>query len=126
LDSNLRDRRARMPEPKSMSDQVIAAGKTVLATDVAQGVIGAVADKMEDAAKVVKEKAAEAGGRKPSSRKSTTTRKTGARKTGARKTGARKTGARKAGARKTGARKTGAQKASARTRSRTLKAGKRS
>jgi hypothetical protein len=87
-----------MPERKSVTNKVVGAGKKVLATDTAQGVIGAVADKMEeiavdkadDAAEIVKEKAARAGGRKPSSRRSATTRKTGARKATTRKTGARK------------------------------------
>ena len=113
-----------MPERKSVSNKVVGAGKRVLATDAAQGVIGAVADKMEeiavdkadDAAEIVKEKAAKAGGRGPSSRRPATTRKTGARKTGARKTSARKTSARKTGARKTGAR-AGSRKPRARTRS---------
>jgi hypothetical protein len=123
-----------MPERKSVTNKVVGAGKKVLATDAAQGVIGAVADKMEeiavdkadDAAEIVKEKAARAGGRKPSSRRSASTRKTGARKTGARKTGARKTGARKTAARKTSTRKTGARKTSARTGSRKPGARKRS
>ena len=113
-----------MPKRKGMTDTVVRAGKKVLATDAAQGVVGAVADKMEeiavdkadDAAEVVKEKAAKAGGRRPNSRRSATTRKTGARKTGARKTGARKTTTRKTGARKTRAR-TGSRKPRARKRS---------
>jgi DNA topoisomerase-1 len=113
-----------MPERKSVTNKVVGAGKRVLATDAAQGVIGAVADKMEeiavdkadDAAEIVKEKAAKAGGRRPSSRRSAPTRKTGARKTGARKAGARKTTARKTGARKTSAR-TGSKKQRARKRS---------
>src|SRR5678816_3215826 len=107
-----------MPQRKSVTNKVVGAGKKVLATDAAQGVIGAVADKMEeiavdkayDAAEIVKEKAAKAGGRRPSSRRPATTRKTGARKTGARKTGARKTTVRKTTARKTTARKTTARK----------------
>ena len=86
-----------MPERKSVTNKVVGAGKKVLATDAAQGVIGAVADKMEeiavdkadDAAEIVKEKAARAGGRRPSSRRSVTTRKTGARKTTTRKTSSR-------------------------------------
>ena len=89
-----------MPEQKSVTNTVVGAGKKVLATDAAQGVIGAVADKMEDAAQIVKEKAAKAGGRGPSSRRSATNRKTAARKTGARKTSARKTGARKTSAKR--------------------------
>ena len=97
-----------MPKGKGVTHTVVRAGKKVLATDAAQGVVGAVADKMEeiavdkadDAAEIVKEKAARAGGRRPSSRRSATTRKTGARKATTRKTGARKTGARKTGARK--------------------------
>ncbi len=109
-----------MPERKSVTNKVVGAGKKVLATDAAQGVIGAVADKMEeiavdkadDAAEIVKEKAARAGGR--SSRRPPTARKTGAKKTGARKTGGRKTTARKTGAKKTGARKTGGRKTTAR------------
>ena len=112
-----------MPKRKGVTDTVVRAGKKVLATDAAQGVVGAVADKMEeiavdkadDAAEIVKEKAAKAGGRRPNSR-SATTRKTGARKTGARKTGARKTTTRKTGARKTSAR-TGSRKPRARKRS---------
>jgi len=138
-----------MPERKSVTNKVVGAGKKVLATDAAQGVIGAVADKMEeiavdkadDAAEIVKEKAARAGGRKPSSRRSATTRKTGARKTGARKASTRKTGARKPTTRKTGARKattrktgarkattrkTGSRKTSAERGSRTPRARKRS
>src|SRR4029453_7531935 len=113
-----------MPERKSVTNKVVGAGRKVLATDAAQGVIGAVADKMEeiavdkadDAAEIVKEKAAKAGGRRPSSRRPATNRKAGARKAGARKkTTARKTGARKAGARKkTTARKTRARKPGAR------------
>ena len=95
-----------MPERKSMTNKVVGAGQKVLATDAAQGVIGAVADKMEDAAEIVKEQGARAGGRKPNSKRSATTRKTGARKTGARKITARKPGARKTTDRKTGARKT--------------------
>jgi len=122
-----------MPERKSVTNKVVGAGKKVLATDAAQGVIGAVADKMEeiavdkadDAAEIVKEKAARAGGRKPSSRRSATTRKTGARKTTTRKTGARKTTTRKTGARKA-TRKTGTRKASAKRGSRTPRARKRS
>ena len=128
-----------MPERKSVTNKVVGAGKKVLATDAAQGVIGAVADKMEeiavdkadDAAEIVKEKAARAGGRRPSSRRSATTRKAGARKTTARKTRARKstarkTGARKSTARKTGARKPTARKTTARTGSRKPRARKRS
>ena len=128
-----------MPERKSVTNKVVGAGKKVLATDAAQGVIGAVADKMEeiavdkadDAAGIVKEKAARAGGRKPSSRRSATTRKTGARKTGARKATTRKTGARKATTRKAAARKattrkTGTRKTSAERGSRTPRARKRS
>src|SRR5678815_5181835 len=111
-----------MPEQKSVTNKVVGAGKKVLATDAAQGVIGAVADKMEeiavdkadDAAEIVKEKAARAGGRRPSSRRPPTTRKTGARKTGGRKTAARKTGGRKTAARKSGGRKTAARKSAAR------------
>ena len=118
-----------MPERKSVTKKVVGAGKKVLATDAAQGVIGAVADKMEeiavdkadDAAEIVKEKAARAGGRKPSSRRSVSTRKTEARKTGARKATTRKTGARKATTRKTGTRRTSAKRGS-----RTPGAGKRS
>jgi ribonuclease E len=113
-----------MPKGKGVTNTVVRAGKKVLATDAAQGVVGAVADKMEeiavdkadDAAEIVKEKAARAGGRRPSSRRSATTRKAGARKTTARKTGARKTGARKSTARKTTAR-TGSRKPRARKRS---------
>jgi hypothetical protein len=114
-----------MPERKSVTNKMVGAGKKVLATDAAQGVIGAVADKMEeiavdkadDAAEIVKEKAAKAGGRRPSSRRPPTTRKTGAKKTGARKAGARKkTTARKTGARKTSSR-AGSRKQRARTRS---------
>jgi hypothetical protein len=133
-----------MPKRKGVTNTVVRAGKKVLATDAAQGVVGAVADKMEeiavdkadDAAEIVKEKAARAGGRRPSSRRSATTRKAGARKTTARKTGARKTGtrkstarktgARKSTARKTGARKSTARKTTARTGSRKPRARKRS
>ena len=123
-----------MSKRKSVTNKVVGAGKKVLATDAAQGVIGAVADKMgeiavdkaDDAAEIVKEKAAKAGGRRPSSRRSATTRKTGARKTGARKTGARKTTNRKTGARKATTRKTGTRKTSAKRGSRTPGAGKRS
>ena len=76
-----------MPKRKGVTNTVVRAGKRVLATDAAQGVIGAVADKMEeiavdkadDAAEIVKEKAAKAGGRRPSSRRSAAHRKTGAR-----------------------------------------------
>ena len=108
-----------MPKRKGVTNTVVRAGKKVLATDAAQGVVGAVADKMEeiavdkadDAAEIVKEKAARAGGRRPSSRRSVTTRKTGARKTTARKTGARKPTARKTTAR-TGSRKPRARKRS--------------
>ena len=111
-----------MPERKGVTNKVVGAGKKVLATDAAQGVIGAVADKMEeiavdkadDAAEIVKEKAAKAGGRTPSSRRSVTTRKAGARKTGARKTTARKSTTRKTGARKSTTRKTGARKSTTR------------
>jgi hypothetical protein len=39
-----------MPERKSVTNKVVGAGKKVLATDAAQGVIGAVADKMEEIA----------------------------------------------------------------------------
>jgi hypothetical protein len=108
-----------MAKGKGVTNTVVRAGKKVLATDAAQGVVGAVADKMEeiavdkadDAAEIVKEKAARAGGRRPSSRRSATTRKRRAGKTGERKTGARKTGARKTGAR-TGSRKPRARKRS--------------
>jgi ribonuclease E len=121
-----------MPERNSVTNKVVAAGKKVLATDAAQGVIGAVADKMEeiavdkadDAAEIVKEKAAKAGGRRPSSRRPPTTRKTGAKKTGARKTGARKTGARKTGVRKTTTRKTTTRKTGARKTSSRAGSGK--
>ena len=108
-----------MPKRKGVTNTVVTAGKKVLATDAAQGVVGAVADKMEeiavdkadDAAEIVKEKAARAGGRRPSSRRSATTRKATARKAGARKTTARKAGARKITAR-TGSRKPRARKRS--------------
>ena len=123
-----------MPKRKGVTNTVVRAGKKVLATDAAQGVVGVVADRMEeiavdkadDAAEIVKEKAARAGGRRPSSRSSATTRKAGARKTTARKTGARKSTARKSTARKTGARKPTARKTTARTGSRKPRARKRS
>ena len=93
-----------MPKRKSISRSVAKAGKKVLATDTAQGVVGAVADKMQeiavekadDAAEAVKEKAAKAGGRRPPSGRSP--RRTGARKPGTRKKSTRKTGARKTSA----------------------------
>jgi hypothetical protein len=88
-----------MPKRRKMTETVKKTGKKVLATDTAQGVVGAVVDKMEeiavdkadDAAEAVKEKAARAGGRRPpSSRKKTTGRKTTGRKTTGRKTTGRK------------------------------------
>ena len=102
-----------MPGRRKMTETVKKTGKKVLATDTAQGVVGAVVDKMEeiavdkadDAADAVKEKAARAGGRRPPSSRKTTARKTTGRKTTGRKTTARKTTARKTTGRKTGARK---------------------
>ena len=88
-----------MPKRRNVTETVKKTGKKVLATDTAQGVVGAVVDKMEeiavdkadDAAEAVKEKAARAGGRRPpSSRKSKSSPKTSARKSSGRKASARK------------------------------------
>ena len=62
-----------MQGPKKIADTGKEAGKKVLATDTAQGVVGAVVDKLEeiavdkadDVAATVKQKAAKAGGRLP-------------------------------------------------------------
>ena len=87
-----------MPKRRKMTETVKKTGKKVLATDTAQGVVGAVVDKMEeiavdkadDAAEAVKEKAARAGGRRPQPSRKTTGRKTTGRKTTGRKTTARR------------------------------------
>jgi hypothetical protein len=100
-----------MPQRKRVTQPIVKAGKKVLATDTAQGVIGAVADKMEeiavdkadDAAEAVKEKAARAGGRKAATSRKSSPKTAGTRKAGTRKA---KAGTRKAGTRKAGARKT--------------------
>ena len=92
-----------MPKRRKMTETVKKTGKKVLATDTAQGVVGAVVDKLEeiavdkadDAAEAVKEKAARAGGRRPLSSRKTTGRKTTGRKTTGRKTTGRKTTGRK-------------------------------
>ncbi len=111
----------------SVTDKAKRAGKKVLATDTAQGVIGAVADKLEeitvdkadDAAETVKEKAAKAGGRSPqrtSAKKPTAKKTAGAnKKSGARKsvkktTGRKRSAAKKPTAKKSGAKKSGAKK----------------
>jgi hypothetical protein len=102
-----------MPKRRKMTETVKKTGKKVLATDTAQGVVGAVVDKMEeiavdkadDAADAVKEKAARAGGRRPPSSRKTTGRKTTGRKTTGRKTTGRKTTGRKTTGRKTTGRK---------------------
>ena len=77
-----------MPRRRKMTETVKKTGKKVLATDTAQGVVGAVVDKMEeiavdkadDAAEAVKEKAAKAAGRRPPSSRKTTGRKTTGRR----------------------------------------------
>jgi hypothetical protein len=106
-----------------VTETVKKTGRKVLATDTAQGVVGAVVDKMEeiavdkadDAADAVKEKAARAGGRRPpSSRKSKASPKSTTRKSTARKSTARKSTARKSTARKSTARKSPARKSTAR------------
>ena len=84
-----------MQGPKKIADAGKEAGKKVLATDAAQGVVGAVVDKLEeiavdkadDVAATVKQKAAKAGGRslkRPST-------KSGAKKSTAKKPSAKKT-----------------------------------
>ena len=99
-----------MQGPKKIADAGKEAGKKVLATDAAQGVVGAVVDKLEeiavdkadDVAATVKQKAAKAGGRslnrpstKPSAKKST------AKKPSAKKSTAKKPIAKKSSAKKT-------------------------
>ena len=99
-----------MQGPKKIADTGKEAGKKVLATDTAQGVVGAVVDKLEeiavdkadDVAATVKQKAAKAGGRlpeRPSSKKS------GAKKSGAKKSTAKKPTAKKSTAKKSTAKK---------------------
>jgi hypothetical protein len=108
-----------MPERKSFTQSMAKAGKKVLATDTAQGVIGAVADKMEeiavdkadDAAETVKERAASAGGRKPPRPTKSAKKKSSAKRTGAKRSSAKRTGAKR-----TGAKRTGAKRSAARTR----------
>ena len=67
------ERGAHMQAPKKIADAGKEAGKKVLATDTAQGVVEAVVDKLEeiavdkadDVAATVKDRAAKAGGRAP-------------------------------------------------------------
>ena len=79
-----------MQAPKKIADAGKDAGKKVLATDTAQGVVEAVVDKLEeiavdkadDVAATVKDRAAKAGGRAP---KRSTAKKSSAKKAPARK-----------------------------------------
>ena len=102
-----------MPKVKKVTQPVAKAGKKVLATDTAQGVIGAVVDKVEeiavakadDAAEVVKDKAATAAGRKKPSGKKSTAKRSGAKKSTAKKSTAKKSArGKKSGAKKSTAR----------------------
>ena len=112
-----------MQGPKKIADAGKEAGKKVLATDTAQGVVGAVVDKLEeitvdkadDVAATVKQKAARAGGRSP---KRPTGKKSGAKKSsGRKKPAAKKSGAKKSSGRKKPAVKnSGAKKSSGRTK----------
>jgi hypothetical protein len=110
-----------VPTRKSVTRPVVKAGKRVMATDTAQGVVGAVVDKVEeiavdkadDVAANVKERAARAGGRKPPrSTKST------AKKSTAKKSTAKKSTAKKSTAKKSTAKKSTAKKSTAKSRSR--------
>jgi topoisomerase IA-like protein len=95
-----------MQGPKKIADAGKDAGKKVLATDTAQGVVEAVVDKLEeitvdkadDVAATVKDRAAKAGGRSP--KRSTAKKKSGARKTAAKKTTAKSSPAKKSTGRK--------------------------
>ena len=105
-----------MQGPKKIADAGKEAGKKVLATDTAQGVVGAVVDKLEeitvdkadDVAATVKQKAARVGDRSP---KRSTGKKSGAKKSsGPKKSAAKKSSGRK----KPAAKKSGAKKSSGR------------
>jgi hypothetical protein len=92
-----------MPNVKKVTQPVAEAGKKVLATDTAQGVIGAVVDKVEeiavakadDAADVVKDKAATAAGRKKSTAKKSSGKKASGKKSTAKRSGAKSTARRR-------------------------------
>lgn len=86
-----------MKGPTKIADAGKDAGKKVLATDTAQGVVEAVVDKLEeitvdkadDVAATVKDRAAKAGGRSP---KRSTAKKSPAKKSPAKKSTGRKKG----------------------------------
>jgi hypothetical protein len=109
-----------MQGPKKIADAGKKAGKKVLATDTAQGVAGAVVDKLEeiavdkadDMAATAKQKVAKAGGRSPT--RSTST-KSGAKKSSGRKkaTAKKSTGRKKATAKTSSGRKKATAKTSA-------------
>ena len=120
-----------MQGPKKIADAGKEAGKKVLATDTAQGVVGAVVDKLEeiavdkadDVAATVKQKAAKAGGRspkRPSSKKSgakkSTAKKSTAKKSTAKKSTAKKSTAKRSTAKKSAAKKSTAKKSTAKRR----------
>ncbi|MGZ5317852.1 MAG: hypothetical protein ACXWFT_05465 [Actinomycetota bacterium] len=98
-----------MQGPKKIADAGKEAGKKVLATDTAQGVVGAVAD----VAATVKQKAAKAGGR--STKRSTST-KSGAKGTSAKKPTAKKPTGKKSTRKKPTAKKSTAKKSRAKKR----------
>jgi hypothetical protein len=107
-----------MQAPKKIANAGKEAGKKVLATDTAQGVVEAVVDKLEeitvdkadDVAATVKERAAKAGGRSP---KRATAKKSGAKKSTAKKSTAKKSSAKKSSAKKSSAKKATAKKSAA-------------
>ncbi len=119
-----------MQGPKKIADAGKEAGKKVLATDTAQGVVGAVVDKLEeitvdkadDVAATVKQKAARAGGRSP---KRSTGKKSGAKKSGGRKKPATKKSAAKKsrGRKKPAGKKSAAKKSSGRKKPAAKKSG---
>ena len=111
-----------MQAPKKIAKASKQAGKKVLATDTAQGVVEAVVDKIEeitvdkadDVAATVKERAAKAGGRSPkrSTAKKSTAKKSTAEKSTAKKSAAKKSSAKKSSAKKSSAKKPGTKKKS--------------
>jgi hypothetical protein len=92
-----------MPKVKKVTQPVAKAGKKILATDTAQGVIGVVVDKVEeiavakadDAAGAVKDKAATAAGRRKPSGKKSAAKRSGAKKSTAKRSGAKKSTAKR-------------------------------
>jgi hypothetical protein len=120
-----------VPTRKSVTRPVVKAGKRVMATDTAQGVVGAVVDKMEeiavdkadDVAANVKERAAKAGGRKPprstkSTAKRSTPKKSSAKRSTPKKSSAKRSTAKKSSAKRSTPKKSSAKRSTAKSRSR--------